>query len=108
MLNVLKTTPGVQDAKLLITDKNIWHRGDDWTHPNLEYSSLDEHGLRHTILFEASKSHPADRDVYLFTTILPTGMQTPGAPMRLDDWGTGKIEKEWKSKCSADALTITA
>lgn len=108
MLNVLKATPGVEDAKLMTTNKNIWHRGDEWTHLNLEYSSLDKHSLRHTILFEASKSHPADRDVYLFITILPIGMQTPGAPFQLDDWGTGKIEKEWKSKCGADALTITA
>ncbi|HEY5239382.1 MAG TPA: hypothetical protein VIJ62_13455 [Rhizomicrobium sp.] len=108
MLNVLQTTPGVQDAKLLITDKNLFVQGSSWTHPNLEFSSLDKQGLRHTILFEASKSHPADRDIYLFTTVLPIGMQTPGVAGQLDDWGAGEIEKEWKSKCGVDALTITA
>jgi hypothetical protein len=108
MLKVLKATPGVVGARLEVTNRIIWSGGDDWVHPYLEYSSLAENGERHTILFESEKFRRADRDAYVFVTVIPTGLMPAGSKQLPSDWGTTAITQKWKAQCGADASVVTA
>jgi hypothetical protein len=97
MVTVLIKTPG---AKLI-----AWHMPpmpmiNQASYPFLEY---DFRG--HFIQFNVQTWNGQS---YSFATGLPIGLFTPGAPRPpYDDWGTGDLEKRWKSLCGAEATTIS-
>lgn len=110
MLNILKTAPGIDSPSLGVSNRNELTK-DDWIHPFLQYQYSDKSGHILTIRFEAQRSRTFDlgthrHETYWFQAVLP-GLMGPGKNTPYD-WGTSKIEREWKKHCHITASTFYA
>lgn len=97
MLDVLKTTPGVTEARLRVT-------GDGgWLHPYLEYRAPEEDGWQEPTHFEMQKSSRKDRSIF-FIAMVPGISGTPDGP---DQHVTNRVIRSWKDRCAVPAVAIS-
>lgn len=95
MLSVLKTVPGVSDARLgETTDDGV-------ALPYVEYRAAEKARWAAPTRFTL---FPASKNQIVFQEILP-GLVTPGTMP--DTHVTDVIVKEWKALCHVDADVIT-
>ena len=98
MLNVLKTTPGIETPKLGIST------GQGWKHPFVEYRFTDKIGGKNTVRFDAQRTFESGHYSYWYVAVLP-GLATPGS-LRLPDWGTSRLSLVWKTRCHVEATVL--
>jgi hypothetical protein len=99
MVAVLKKEPGIDEAKLGVTDRA------GWVHPYVEYRSVaDKDGYRQVVHFEASRGTLGEsKKDYYFETVL-SGLFTPGNGP--NDWGASAFIDKWKAECGVDATIL--
>jgi hypothetical protein len=98
MLDVLKTVPGVSDARLGIS------QSEGWTHPFLEYRAEEKARWVQPTRFDVQKPKGADNGHYTFIALLP-GLVTEGE--EVDAHVTREVVVRWREKCGVSAITLT-
>jgi hypothetical protein len=96
MLKVLKSEPGVDQARLGTSNVG-------WIHPYLEYSASEKTGWVQPTRFEALKPADPSRGPYLFQAVLPGVLPERG---KFDLHVTNNVEKRWKRRCGVEVLTL--
>lgn len=94
MLDVLKATPGVTDAKLGTSDYG------GWMHPTLEYNAAEKAGggIRR---FDLQKPENPIQGPFEFMGVV-SGLSTPGEDGP-DLHVTNVVMQKWKAECGAHA-----
>ena len=96
MLPVLKTTPGVHNAKLGVSTCQ------GWSHPYLEYEPEEKSRWVEPTRFEAHRS--SAQGPYWFLAMVP-GITTPGKA--LDYHVSQEVVRRWKAQCRVDATLLS-
>jgi hypothetical protein len=101
MLQVLKSTPGIDDIEMGASDTG------GWSHPFLQYRAIPEtDGFRATIRFEATKNFYSSSDQKTFFIALISGLASPGE--NPTDYGTGAMAMLWEKKCDVHVMVLSA
>jgi hypothetical protein len=97
MLNVLKTTPGVTEEKLGMSNLGTMTDEHGWIHPYLEYRASEKARWTRPTRFDLVKPQDAIRGPYDFESMFPGvfSVEEKGPDTHVTD----VVVRKWKAQC---------
>lgn len=99
MVNVLGTTPGVDDVRSGVSQT------DGHTEAFVEYRYHESNGQLGVVRFVAYQSANSKNSVHFVAVAVMNGLMTPGSPGP-PNFGVAKITRLWKLKCHVSAYEL--